>query len=653
MNDSERMGLPNDSVKDESMLQSFIQERGKIITVVLVGQIIMYVIFFPPLLILYPGYSLGPLYDATMNNSLFWLAIFLPLTSLLIIFFWMASRHERFNIPLGNRWSSRAMEIALRKHNLMKDEEGKPKVTWSSQHKSVTDKARLQLLQFMPRILVKGTDQKIELLLAGSLSSWGGVFVRALENKKNPKERCLQYVFVYTRQHSSISIVWWVIFPLIMALAVSITLSSGAFDVGIIIAATVVLPFTSLATHLTDPTNKTRIHPATSLAIFWLILFTGFFDTSLLVNFLLLWSIFFLAVWLLDLFEDKLGRFRILRFGHPMDYIPIFVYIIKKKKEWILNKVCWDEWHYKARMKKAEEIPDSYKINNRRVSFLLDNPWHSLRLGTKMKHRWFLYWFLLLFSLFVAYLSNFFQFLRIPLMWIYFGYFYLLSQDESDLLPDFEDLLRSKPSPEITDDLEIEDLESSATLKHLTDSFDDDEKKMWPILHILWNLKRIGAEWEEEGPKFVVVSKMQNPFNLDATTFTFRDEVVDLYSHISKLEYKLEQEDSVSFKFVETGAGGEFFYERSAVGTSCKLPDRVETDSLTVTVNGVRWKQRPTLVQSKSDDTHFIVETDVEGRSIVRFGNGENGMDLPENAVVVCEYSSIIFYHIGSERAEE
>jgi predicted phage baseplate assembly protein len=50
------------------------------------------------------------------------------------------------------------------------------------------------------------------------------------------------------------------------------------------------------------------------------------------------------------------------------------------------------------------------------------------------------------------------------------------------------------------------------------------------------------------------------------------------------------------------------------------------------------WEERIDFIASEGDDEHFVVETDEEGRSLVRFGNGVNGAPLPPDAVVTCRY---------------
>ncbi|MFW9978134.1 MAG: hypothetical protein ACFFEJ_08655 [Candidatus Thorarchaeota archaeon] len=62
--------------------------------------------------------------------------------------------------------------------------------------------------------------------------------------------------------------------------------------------------------------------------------------------------------------------------------------------------------------------------------------------------------------------------------------------------------------------------------------------------------------------------------------------------------------------------------------------------TLRVTVNGDDWDERISLINSESTHTHFIVETDEERISRVRFGNGINGMMIPEDAIIECEYQT-------------
>jgi len=56
-----------------------------------------------------------------------------------------------------------------------------------------------------------------------------------------------------------------------------------------------------------------------------------------------------------------------------------------------------------------------------------------------------------------------------------------------------------------------------------------------------------------------------------------------------------------------------------------------------------RWQEAISLVHSddsSTDGNHFIVETDEEGNSLVRFGNGINGCELPEDTILLCRYQA-------------
>lgn len=54
--------------------------------------------------------------------------------------------------------------------------------------------------------------------------------------------------------------------------------------------------------------------------------------------------------------------------------------------------------------------------------------------------------------------------------------------------------------------------------------------------------------------------------------------------------------------------------------------------------SGVLWEEQIDFIHSEELDKHFIVETDENQKSLVRFGNGINGMRLPENSIVKCKY---------------
>lgn len=95
-------------------------------------------------------------------------------------------------------------------------------------------------------------------------------------------------------------------------------------------------------------------------------------------------------------------------------------------------------------------------------------------------------------------------------------------------------------------------------------------------------------------------------------------------------------------------------------GTLCALPDeapllyrktapRGETPTVSTLSIGIftpatgldpSWREVSSLVHSDEGSKHYAVETDELGRSVIRFGNGVNGAELPEGAEVRVWYQS-------------
>lgn len=90
-----------------------------------------------------------------------------------------------------------------------------------------------------------------------------------------------------------------------------------------------------------------------------------------------------------------------------------------------------------------------------------------------------------------------------------------------------------------------------------------------------------------------------------------------------------------------------------ALGVRCTLPHRLlayrETapggieppkSTLDVSVSGFAdpWTEQSDLIESQNDQEHFLVETDELRNSWIRFGDGINGRELPDDAVVTCRY---------------
>jgi hypothetical protein len=66
-------------------------------------------------------------------------------------------------------------------------------------------------------------------------------------------------------------------------------------------------------------------------------------------------------------------------------------------------------------------------------------------------------------------------------------------------------------------------------------------------------------------------------------------------------------------------------------------PRRV-VSSIQLTVNGTPWNEEESLLSSQPNDPDFVVDTDDQGRGIIRFGDGQLGRALPPNATLVATY---------------
>lgn len=103
----------------------------------------------------------------------------------------------------------------------------------------------------------------------------------------------------------------------------------------------------------------------------------------------------------------------------------------------------------------------------------------------------------------------------------------------------------------------------------------------------------------------------------------------------------------------------EFYYERTRWGAICRLPEKflayqntpadgdiAPISTLKIAVEEIgggtdAWDEVASLIHSDDSDEngdHFVVETDENRQSLVRFGNGVNGKELPDGVIVHCEY---------------
>ncbi len=83
---------------------------------------------------------------------------------------------------------------------------------------------------------------------------------------------------------------------------------------------------------------------------------------------------------------------------------------------------------------------------------------------------------------------------------------------------------------------------------------------------------------------------------------------------------------------------GPLAYRETAPGGEEPVKSTLEVEVLVPGSGSTEWHEFISLIHSDENDDHFLVETDEEGRSLIRFGNGGNGRDLREQAEVHCAY---------------
>ncbi len=68
------------------------------------------------------------------------------------------------------------------------------------------------------------------------------------------------------------------------------------------------------------------------------------------------------------------------------------------------------------------------------------------------------------------------------------------------------------------------------------------------------------------------------------------------------------------------------------------IDPRQTVSTVQLSVDGEIWTEEESLLSSQSNDKNFVVDTDDQGRGILRFGDGQLGQSLPLNAVVTATY---------------
>jgi len=400
------------------------------------------------------------------------------------------------------------------------------------------------------------------------------------------QRRCLQYIYIWTKQKSAVSFFWMIFVPILMGLwgflmrylyepLIVTFLESFQLDM--------------LGTLLT-PSDSLLPLLATGLVCLPLLL-SGLWDhrwdlhlgsgftfrsTTLLIPYsIMMWFVVFSWIvptiilgfaffvcglyWLLD----QIG---FTGTSHSMDYLPVFIWLrYNDRKGWEFERGYWDRHHYKIECKKAEELrTPRYKFMTpnlnitedergeevERLRLQMDNPWHSVRPGGSVQNI-----FLILSILGLV--------IFIPIALLIFGSglhtdFYnggLLFVISCTLVVfGFRTIMRA--SSQLTRSDEIQELQlpesfneldlfSAKTMNHLNDKR---LRQLWNlvktedtgnrILRKLRSLIRRKKEFPPDiRPRFVVITKLQDPFNYydhPGYYHSFRDDLEYLYLYISK-----------------------------------------------------------------------------------------------------------------------
>jgi hypothetical protein len=431
-----------------------------------------------------------------------------------------------------------------------------------------------QITDFMPFLRLVGIDLWFERFFPSPFSTWGGVLARVLENSNketNTKMRCVQYIFIYTRQIGIVSIVWCVLTPILMALWLLIFPEMSSSH-----CVAVFLPLFFL--FLWDygrmhPSQGIGFRPTSSIILLVLWVLLGVRETNIsLVLFNLeieLTVLIYLAIAGVFIFIWFLDRVEVLPTGHEMDYIPVYVYLtylpgtgiarainqdlnpeemdpnILELWNWQFYSIAYDSDHYKMVMKSKDELEYSgkgmgdsayYLKNSRNVRLLVDNPWHSLRLGEQRL-------FSNIIPIFSKAIITLAPFIYLIPWYILeenlrlFGYVIypflvalaccFLANGLAKILPHAE-FLQSWSDDWQHLAVNATDL---SNIRYLYDG------------RTLWNLRGKGRNADK--PKLVVVGKLQSPFRY-MNSKTFRDTREDLLQEIARLQSKLGIEDSTS-----------------------------------------------------------------------------------------------------------
>ena len=276
-----------------------------------------------------------------------------------------------------DKWPSKKFEKAIGQYNRC--------VTNYPRDTTIQDVSHIasrQLLDNLPEVKMYGSD-----LWLDHRATYGGVFARALEKQdaNGFRERCLEYLFVNTSQVRLIGLIMWLLMPILIC--VYILMFGSAY---IIISWLPLLIYGVL--HLIKH-RKGGIFILNSLMPIglWLVaLCISLTDYSL--HFWILPGIVIFTILLVFILEIALPAIGIHIGSHPMDYTPVLIWLKDiGASHWQLEDACWDETHYHTSLHSRTKIDEHIgrgKGNQSRIRLIMEDTWHSLRLGSRKDVHW-------------------------------------------------------------------------------------------------------------------------------------------------------------------------------------------------------------------------------------------------------------------------
>ncbi|MHA1409833.1 MAG: hypothetical protein ACTSQY_05950 [Candidatus Odinarchaeia archaeon] len=418
-----------------------------------------------------------------------------------------------FNQAEREIWPTKSLAKQIREIGVTKEEKWRPKKIG---FRDVTQQEAELAKSFLPKVILAGLSLKSEI----NSDAWGGILFR-IAASKDDNERCITYIYNWTKQKGTLSF-WFAVAPALLlsflALVIlyttnNVLMLTTAITVGLFMIIAGLKPY--IQAIVTKRERVLLIHNET-----WLI----FYGVIFIVTIPLEWNVHiiyggvpampfvFLAIGLLilflRLFEEKLGLGT-----HEMDYEPVFVYLKREGEKWVISKVRFDRFHYIVQTTKREElIKNNYLIKTKdgeRVQLIIDNNWHSMRLTNKDYHT-LTSMALVIFYIFLG------DFIILAISFLFGSLFSVVALliGEAAILVDplvfwVSGLLYYAIHPF---ELELKDFDPHHPKYHLTDR----------KLDVLWNLN-------EEEARLIMRLKIQDPFNKETLFWsTFRDDALSV-----------------------------------------------------------------------------------------------------------------------------